>query len=237
MFTQPSQMTEDDIEAIEKQTLRWIHRALIDFEFEAYDVFYFSPDDVKDVAEDVTREMLDRLPGFNLSQRIFGTVDYKRARYIILPNQTVRQALFVDSKAEKDNRTATIQLSQTSMCIRQDRAGQLMNEQGLLPAISLYNEVEYLTTTDLVHFQYQDRAERHILQEVTLAALPNGRLQDRYNRDATDSIWLAGRNAPSLREDFRVRLGFQKLKRKASWRVQKAIYDESNRVCFSDWEE
>lgn len=110
-FTAPSNMTEDEIEAIEKQTLRWIHRAVLDFGFEAYNIFYLSPDEVKDVAEDITREMLDRLSGYNVPQRIFGNVDYKKARYIILPEQTVRQALFVDSKAEKESRTATIQMS------------------------------------------------------------------------------------------------------------------------------
>jgi hypothetical protein len=237
MFTEPSGMTADEIEVIEKLTLRWIHRALLDFGFEAYDIFYFSPDEVKDVAEDITREMLERLPGFNISQRIFGNVDYKKARYIILPEQTVRQALFVDSKAEKDNRTATIQLSQTSMWIRQTRAGQEINEKGLLPEISKYNDVEYLTTTDLVHFKYQDRNKRHVLQEITLAAVPNGKLQDRYNPDCLDTIWLAGRNAPSRGEDFRVRLSFRRLKAKASWRVQLVEYDATNRVCISTWED
>ena len=44
--------------------------------------------------------------------------------------------------------------------------------------------------------------------------------QARYNPNAVDGIWLAGRNAPSRREAFRVRLSFPKLKAKASWRVQ-----------------
>lgn len=75
----------DEIEMIEKLSLRWVMQAVLDFGFEAYDIFYNSPDNIKDIAEDITREILDRLPGFNISQRIFGTVDYKRARYIILP--------------------------------------------------------------------------------------------------------------------------------------------------------
>jgi hypothetical protein len=237
MFTSPSGMTEDEIETIEKQTLRWIHRAVMDFGFEAYDIFYLSPDEVKDVAEDITREMLERLPGFNISQRIFGNVDYKKARYIILPEQTVRQALFVDSKAEKESRTATIQMSQTSMWIRQVRSGQTVNEKGLLPEISEYHDVEYLTTTDLVHFHYHDRDGKHLLQKVTLAAIPNGKLQARYNPDETDTIWLAGRNAPTRGEDFRVRLSFGNLEAKAKWRVQTVEYDASNHICTSIWEE
>jgi hypothetical protein len=101
-------LKKNDIEDIEKVTLKWIFQAILDFGMEAYDIFQYSPDKVKDVAEDVTREILDRLPGYNVQQRIFGTVDYKKARYIILPDQMIRQALFIDSKAEKDNRTATI---------------------------------------------------------------------------------------------------------------------------------
>jgi hypothetical protein len=97
-------LTSQEIESIEKMTVRWIFHAVVDFGMEAHEIFLKSPDDVKDVAEDITRELLDRLPGHNVQQRIFGTVDYKKARYIILPEQTVRQALFVDSKAEKECR-------------------------------------------------------------------------------------------------------------------------------------
>ena len=84
---------------------------------EAHVIFLKSPDNVQDIAEDITRELLDRLSGFNVPQRIYGTVDYKKARYVILPDQTIRQALFIDSKAEKTNRTATIQMSQTSLWV------------------------------------------------------------------------------------------------------------------------
>jgi len=94
-------LSEKEIEDIEKLTLRWIFQAVLDFGMEAYEIFYKSPDSVKDIAEDITRELLDRLSGYNVYQRIYGTVDYKKARYVILPDQTIRQALFIDSKAEK----------------------------------------------------------------------------------------------------------------------------------------
>jgi len=230
-----SALTKSDIENIEKLTLRWIFQAVLDFGMEAHEVFLKSPDDVKDVAEDITRELLDRLPGYNVSQRIFGTVDYKKARYIILPEQTIRQALFVDSKAEKENRTATIQMSQTSMRIRQHRAGQEMNEKGNLSEIMEYNQSQYLTTTSLIHFKYEDIENIHHLREVTIAGIPNGKLQDKYNPTSEDTIWLAGRNAPTLGEDFRVRLSFSKLKAKSEWRVQKIHYDEVNHVCLGKW--
>jgi hypothetical protein len=230
-------LTSQEIESIEKMTVRWIFHAVVDFGMEAHEIFLKSPDDVKDVAEDITRELLDRLPGHNVQQRIFGTVDYKKARYIILPEQTVRQALFVDSKAEKECRTATIQMSQTSMKIRQTRTSKAIEQNGLLPVVSQYGDQHFLTTTCLVHFLYEDAGDVHHLRQATIAAIPSGKLQSLYNPTSSDSIWLVGRNAPSLGEDFRVRLSFTKLQAKATWRVQKVTYNESTCSCAAAWEE
>ena len=226
----PGSLSLDEIEEIEKLTLRWIFQAVYDFGTEAREIFLKSPDSVKDIAEDITRELLDRLSGFNVQQRVYGNVDYKKARYVILPEQTVRQTLFIDSKAEKENRSATIQMSQTSMWVRQRRADAEVNEKGFLPEISEYGGKHYLTTTCLIHFMYRDDEEgTHHLREVTIAAIPNGKLQERYNPTVDDGIWLAGRNAPTLGEDFRVRVSFDRLKGKASWRIQTLTYDQEKR--------
>ncbi len=233
----PSILSLDEIEEIEKLTLRWIFQAVYDFDMEAHEIFLKSPDNVKDIAEDITRELLDRLSGYNVQQRVYGTVDYKKARYIILPEQTVRQALFIDSKAEKENRSATIQMSQTSMRIKQKRSGEYVNEKGFLPEISEYGGKNYLTTTCIVHFMYRDDSVGiHHLKDVTIAAIPNGKLQIRYNPTYDDGIWLVGRNAPTLGEDFRVRLSFSRLKTKASWRVQTLTYNEEKQECIGSWQ-
>lgn len=237
-ITAIASLTPDQIEGIEKLTMRWIFQALQDFGMEAHEIFLQSPDEVKDVAEDITREVLDRLPGHNVQQRIFGTVDYKRARYVVLPEHLIRQALFVDSKAEKNSSNATIQMSQTSLRIRQMRGGLEVDEEGLLPAISQYGGHEYLTTTAFIHFGYEDDAiGKHVLKEATIFCLPNGRLQEYYNPNAQDTFWLAGRNAPSRGEDFRVRVGFSRLKEKATWRVQKLRYDQQSNKCIGLWSE
>jgi len=232
----PNTLSLEEIEEIERLTLRWIFQAVYDFGIEAREIFLKSPDRVKDIAEDITRELLDRLAGFNVQERVYGTVDYKKARYVILPDQTVRQALFIDSKAEKENRTATIQMSQTSMRVRQHRSGVNVDEKGFLPEISKYGGKNYLTTTCLIHFMYYDDNGTHHLSEVTIAAIPNGKLQATYNPTVDDGFWLAGRNAPQLGEDFRVRVGFDKLKDKASWRVQKLIYDPIKKECTGSWQ-
>jgi len=233
----PETLTLDEIEEIEKLTLRWIFQAVYDFGIEAHEIFLKSPDSVKDIAEDITRELLDRLSGFNVQQRVYGTVDYKKARYVILPEQTVRQALFIDSKAEKENLSATIQMSQTSMWVKQSRSGSEVNEKGFLPEISEYGSKNYLTTTCLIHFKYHDNNDGiHHLSEVTIAAIPSGKLQQRYNPAVDDGIWLAGRNAPTLGEDFRVRVSFSRLRSKALWRVQTLTYDQEKQECIGSWQ-
>ncbi len=233
---EPINLSSDEIEEIEELTLRWIFQAVLDFGMEAHEVFLNSPDSVKDIAEDITRESLDRLSGFNVPQRIYGNVDYKKARYIILPEKTVRQALFIDSKAEKENRSATIQMSQTSMRVRQRRSGGVIEENGFLPEVSEYGDKHYLTTTCLVHFKYDDEMGIHHLREVKITVIPNGQLQHRYNPTIDDGIWLAGRNAPTRGEDFRVRVSFAKLRQKTSWRVQAIQYDEIEGVCRGEWQ-
>ena len=80
---------------------------------EAHVIFLKSPDNVQDIAEDITRDLLDRLSGFNVPQRIYGTVDYKKARYVILPDQTIRQALFIDYLNHQDNAKCRKEQSRT----------------------------------------------------------------------------------------------------------------------------
>jgi hypothetical protein len=121
------------------------------------------------------------------------------------------------------------------MWVRQVRAGQEINEKGFLPHISKYGGKQYLTTTAIIHFKYKDVDNSHFLREITIACLPNGLLQQRYNPTAQNTIWLVGRNAPTLGEDFRVRLSFSRLKKKVNWRVQKIFYDEVNKICSGSW--
>jgi hypothetical protein len=69
-----SDLSYEQIEDIEKLTTRWIFQATLDFGMDSYEIFRRSPDEVKDVAEDVTREVLDRLPGFNVPRDSFAAL-------------------------------------------------------------------------------------------------------------------------------------------------------------------
>ena len=212
------------LESIEKATLRLVVQAIYSFAGEAADIFRNERDDVQDIAEDITREAMDRIGTSVIPVRLFGNIDYKRARYLFSPDFSLRQALFVDSKAEKVEgaRTVTIQTSQTSMRIRQMRAGAEVDEAGEVPVVYQDRDgVAYLTTTVFVKYNYAEIAARqNQLESISITCLPNGMLQDRYNPNARTTFWMAGRNAPTRGEDFRVRIGLPRLKALSNWRVQ-----------------
>ena len=155
-----------------------------------------------------------------LPVRLFGKIDYKRARYIFHPDFLVRQALFVDSKAEKASTTATIQMGQTSLRIRQRRAGQVIDLPGGLAPVISTAMYPLLTTTIFVKYDYREQDDTRELTRIFVVCLPSGMLQDRYNPSEDDTFWMAGRDAPTLGEAFRVRISLQKLKARANWRVQ-----------------
>jgi len=212
----------DLLEDIEKATLRFVTQAIYNFREDIIDIFTKESDLVQDIGEDLTREALDRTGTSLIPQRLFGKMDFKRARYLFLPEHAVRQALFVDSKAEKGSVVARIQKGQTSMNIRQIRAGQNVNEPGGLPLTIPHASGDLLTTTIFVKYAYKEILPGHekTLQRIDVIALPSGYLQNKYNPSFTDTIWNAGPNAPTLGEPFRARIALTKLRQKANWRVQ-----------------
>lgn len=225
MLLDPQQLQDDldRLEEIEKASLRLVVQAIYDYRDTAIEIFREEGDLVADIGEDITREALDRMGTAKIDQRLFGKIDYKRARYLFHPDYAIRQALFVDSKAEKitGQGTATLQTSQFSMTVRQIRAEQQIEVAGSLPKILTIRDTNYITTTIFVKYNYAESDDHNELKSVTITAVPNGLLQERYNPTFQDTIWIAGRNAPSRGELFRVRLSFSRLKAKAVWRVQK----------------
>ena len=199
-------------------------QAIYDFRSEASEFFIHETDLVADIGEDITREAIDRMGTSTIPVRLFGKIDYKRARYVFHPEYSVRQALFVDSKAEKvaGAGTVTIQTAQTSMNVRQMRANSPVDEPGTLPQILNVQDADYLVTTVFVKYNYIEDVEtsQKSLESISVTCLPNGMLQERYNPTPIHTFWLAGRNAPSRGESFRARISLSRLKRIAPWRVQ-----------------
>jgi hypothetical protein len=228
----------DIIENIEKASARLVCQAVLDFAKVARQQFSLAKDLAGTVGEDVTRDAMEtmglsRVP----TARLIGKIDYKRAAYYFDPNYWVRQALFVDSKAEKGSpTTATIQISQTSLRVRMILRGALIDEPGRLETVLTVENEPYLVTTIFVKYHYKTDANRNNeLLGIYVISLPNGMLQNTYNPDAKNTIWSVGRNAPSLNEDFRVRINFARLKAMRNWRVQR-IDTSSPNIAFT-WED
>jgi len=224
----------DLLEAIERASLRLVVQALIDFRDNARTIFATEGDFQADIGEDITREALDSMGVSRIPARLFGKMDYKKAQYFFHPDYAVRQALFVDSKAEQGALVARLQTSQTSMRIRQIRARRAVDVPGTLPTVITVDGVRFITTTVFVKYDYRGTLAGNQLRLVRLACLPNGMLQDRYNPTAQDSIWLAGPNAPARGEEFRTRLSFNRLKQKATWRVQDIHIDSDQAFEWCD---
>lgn len=227
MFLDPNTLAENPelVEAIEKGSTRFVTQAVELFRAEAVNIFAHESDLQADIGEDITAEALDSLGMSRSAQRVFGKMDYKRARYIFEPSFAVRQVLLVDSKAEKTPGVARLQTSQTSMRIRQVRGGETLDVPGTVPAVATMKDVPFITTTIFVKYVYATVKGTNLLKKIIVACVPNGFLQDRYNPTAQDTIWVSGPNAPSRGEAFRTRLKFSLLKAKANWRVQSIPID------------
>ena len=180
MILDPNALAQDAdvLEQVEKATLRMVVQAVYDFRYEAREFFVQEPDLVADIGEDITREAMDRIGTSTIPARLFGKIDYKRARYVFHPEYSVRQALFIDSKAEKSQgaATVTIQTAQTSMRIRQFRAGIPIDEPGTLPTILRIQDDAYLVTTVFVKYNCR-RIGRRFIQDARkrLHILPSQR--------------------------------------------------------------
>ncbi|MBC6444836.1 MAG: SfiI family type II restriction endonuclease [Alphaproteobacteria bacterium GM202ARS2] len=214
-------MNREQLEHVEQIAMGIVVQALTDYRQQILTIFQEEIDQPQDIAEDVTREALDALGVSSIGERLYGKVDYKKAIYAFLPKpQPV--ALMLDAKSEKinGNRTATIQMSQTSMNVRMKRSGKILDEQGKMDTFIERNGRKLLVVTIIAKYIYDESQQHRELKRIIVACIPNGALQEDYNPNAEDTIWLAGRDAPTLGEDFRVRLSYKKLMSKASWRVK-----------------
>jgi len=220
-------MTFEEIERLEQTVMALVVQALTDYKSEIVTIFAEETDQPQDIAEDVTREAIEKMGVSSIQDRLYGKVDVKKAIYAFLPDP-VPVALMLDAKAEKRNgdRTATIQMSQTSMRVRLNRQGVALDEQGKLDKVIHRDHRSYHVVTIIAKYVYEDLNPGQKLLRIIVSCIPNGKLQDAYNPTADDTIWLVGRDAPTLGEDFRVRLNYRRLSEQAEWRVQEVLLED-----------
>lgn len=208
-----------EIEKAEETAFAVVVQALRDYLRQAETIFREETDRPQDIAEDITREAIEEMGISSIRERLYGNVDYKKAIYVFLP-EPFRVALMVDSKAEKsDERTVTIQMSQTSMNVKMIRAGNVVDEPGKLQNDLIRDGDAYHVVTVFVKFSYEESENERRLAKIIATCVPNGKLQQIYNPNENDTFWLVGRDAPTRGEDFRVRVSFGALREKSLWRV------------------
>ena len=121
------------MEHVEQTTFFMVLQALTDYVKTATILFREEVDQPQNIAKNVTREAMDAMGLPQLHERLYGKVNFKKAIYTFLP-QAQPVALMLDAQAEKQHgdRTATIQMSQTSLRVKMQRGGQVTDERGHL---------------------------------------------------------------------------------------------------------
>ena len=236
-------LTPDEIEMIEKISLRLVVQAIVTFGNQAWLEFRDSPDKEQDIAQDIVRDALDEMTGFSRRQRVLGTVDYRRSRWLPAPFGLVPQALCVDAKASLESYRINLQLSQISMRpVYWDKAsGHAVARDPGVPTSYSFTFADgktrsAISTTIFVQMVYKASKKRPTIRELTEAmvvAIPNGKLEERYAPSAPDTIWRAGKHSPRRGEDPRTRISIAALKKKAVWRVQQIRWNSAGHVACS----
>lgn len=191
------------------------------------------------IGEDITEMALDSEGIISEQVPLSGRTDHKMVRKIQAEENSSNfgQALMIDSKAEKEGGTSTIQRGQTSLEIKfkNTQKDKEYDEPGNLPKVISTPGGKLLPTTVLIKYQYSGKlVENMTLDKIIVSCIPHGYLQQRYNRNVNDGqIWRVGRDSPKHDENFRVRLRYQGLKKKASWRVKEIMTDQESLESFS----
>lgn len=239
------QLSLDEHELVEKQTLRMIVQALQQYSREAKDIFdttrATSQTEVIVLAEDLTQYALEVAEVYAINKRFAGFIDYKRARWMPTPYGLIPQVLLVDAKASTENNRDTLQRSQLPMDAEfTTTSGRIERLQAGVPPHMLIPSAnkEFLaavTTSIFVHFYYKDDASngRHRdLKEIYVLAIPHARLKQKYNPDPQTTFFGQGKHSPKRNEEPRIRVYFSRLRSACPWRLQQLKYMNSG---FSDF--
>ncbi|MGW3038487.1 SfiI family type II restriction endonuclease [Kitasatospora sp. NPDC001159] len=243
-------LSKDQLEDIEKQTLRTLVQALQQYSKEAKEIFENTKADsageIIVLAEDLTQYALEVAELYPINKRFAGFIDYKRARWLPTPYGLIPQVLLVDAKASKENFRETLQKSQLPMDaeFRKKGTGEVVFlEAGVAPHLPLVSatgkELPAISTSMFVHFHYSNAPEGSNLQRRLLGifalAIPHARLKDRYNPNPDKTIFGEGKHSPKREEDARIRVYYKSLREAQPWRLQELHYDDSSDYTVPLW--
>lgn len=229
-------LTDAQLELVEKQTLRMIVQALQEYSREAKEIFDKTPaaskSEVIVLAEDLVQYALEVAETYPINKRFAGFIDYKRIRWMPTPFGLLPQALLVDAKASTENNRDTLQQSQLPMDADFESNGQPYQlAAGFPPHMDLTatgGVLHAVTTSIFIHFYYRDVAQpaptfRELIS-IFVLALPHGRLKPIYNPNAATTFFGQGKHSPARNEEPRIRVYFTRLKDMCPWRLQELPY-------------
>lgn len=153
---------------------------------------------------------------------ISGRIDHQAIRHPWVPDggvSRVRQALFIDSKTEKDDTYISMQNSQTSLDIRYSTSDKIYDLEGGMQKVVETTDGPALPSTIFIKYNYLgDKGDLDTLSlnKILLVCVPHGYLQSKYNPDEDNAIWRGGRE-----KSGRVRASISDIEGIADWRVQR----------------
>jgi hypothetical protein len=232
-------LSNNEIEDLEKSTLRAVVQALQEYSREAKDIFdnTYAPqeNEVIVIAEDLTQYALEVAEFYPINKRYAGFIDYKRVRWLPTPFGLIPQSLLVDAKASTENTRDTLQRSQLPMdadFVSNGKAYQM--KAGVVPHLEIPTSggesLFAIATSLLVHFYYSRIVSNNPpfrrLRSIYILSLPHARLKHKYNPGPERTFFGQGKHSPLRSEDPRIRVYFSALRRMMPWRIQELTFGE-----------
>ncbi len=226
------QSTNDQVEEIERATLRTVVQAVQQYSAEARHIFEntSAPSDAEIVvlAEDLVQYSLEVAELFPINLRFAGFIDYKRVRWLPMPFGLIPQAFLVDAKASTENNRETLQQSQLPMDADFESRGKAVHlAAGVPPHLVIKTAtggaLHAITTSVFVHFHYTAAAggpPYRTLHGIYCLAMPHSRLKGKYNPSSATTFFGQGKHSPARGEEPRIRIYFSRLVEMCRWRLQ-----------------
>jgi hypothetical protein len=238
----------DEIELLEKQTLRMIVQALQEYSGEARSIFENtaapSDNEVIVLAEDLVQYALEVAECYPINKRFAGFIDYKRVRWMPTPYGLFPQVLLVDAKASTENNRETLQQSQLPMDAEFVSNGQPRRlPAGIPPHLEIESatggRLYAITTSAFIHYYYEKLGPGgppyRRLRSIFALMIPHQLLKGRYNPAPGRTFFGQGKHSPARGEVPRIRVYFARLRSMCPWRLQELKFSENHEFSMPSW--
>lgn len=243
------EITPDQLEDIERQTLRTIVQAIQEYSKESKEIFdntdATSDNEVIVLAEDLVQYALEVAESYPINKRYAGFIDYKRVRWCPTPFGLIPQVLLVDAKASTENNRETLQQSQLPMDAEfRDTNGVVHTlSSGVAPHLDIETNaggvISAVTTSIFIHYHYKklnrSSPPYRDLKSIYVLSIPHALLKTRYNPDPDTTFFGQGKHSPSRNEAKRIRVYFSRLRSMARWRLQQLSYVAGSAYTIPLW--